>query len=865
MRYYEQKEEEVFQSLGSSQNGLAREEAARRRERFGPNRLADAKQKSLARRFFEQMANPMIIVLIVSAILSGIIGEMVDMTVILLVVVLNAILGVVQESKSEKAIQALQAMTTTRSKVRRSGTVQEVDSHSLVPGDVVLLEAGDAVPADMRLFRMSNLKIDESALTGESVPVEKSPKALSASGGKQVPLGDRLNMAYMGCNVVYGRGEGVVTATGMKTEMGKIAGTLAKTREEATPLQQKLNQLSNVLSIGVLAICAFVFVFDLLRSGNFSSASILNTFMLAVSLAVAAVPEGLAAVVTIVLSIGVTNLSKRNAIIRKLTAVETLGCTQVICTDKTGTLTQNRMTVTDFYGDAELLPRAMALGNDSELPPDGGEIVGEPTENAMVAFGLKHGYDKNKLEQKCPRTGEAPFDSRRKMMSAVHVRPEGGFVQFTTGAPDMILKKCTQAYRGGRVVPLTDEIRREAAAENRRMGGKALRVLAAACRTYDAPPKDFAPETLEKDLVFVGLAGMIDPVRPEVPPAVQKCRKAGIRPVMITGDHRVTAAAIARELGIIHSDKQVVTGSELNEISDEELKEKVPEYGVYARVQPEHKVRIVQAWKARGMVTAMTGDGVNDAPALKAADIGTGMGITGTDVTKNAADMVLTDDNFATIVSAVEEGRRIYDNIRKAIQFLLSSNLSEVVAVFASTMAGFILMKPVHLLWINLITDSFPAVALGMEKAEPGIMQRPPRPKSEGLFANGVGFDIIYQSLVCAALTLAAYFCGEGDSQAESMTMAFVTLSTCEVFHSINMRARRKSIFALGSHNKYLFGAMLFALLLPLAMMYIPPFAAAFSLVALPAARYFESIGLALLIIPIVEIVKAIQRWAARR
>ncbi len=865
MQYHERKPEEVFAALGGSPEGLSPEEALRRLQRHGPNRLKDAKKKSLARRFAEQIANPMIIVLIVAAALSGAIGEAVDMAVILLVVVLNAVLGVVQESKSEKAIEALQAMTKTHAKVRRGGAVLETDSASLVPGDVVLLEAGDAVPADLRLFRSSSLKLDESALTGESVPVEKSPEAIASPDGKPIPLGDRSDMAYMGCSAVYGRGEGVVTATGMKTEMGKIADTLARTREEATPLQQKLNQLSNVLSVGVLVICAFVFVFSLLRGGDFSGVAVLNTFMLAVSLAVAAVPEGLAAVVTIVLSIGVTNLSKRNAIIRKLTAVETLGCTQVICTDKTGTLTQNRMTVMDFYGDAELLPRAMALGNDSELPPGGGEIVGEPTENAMVAFGLKHGFDKNELERSSPRVGEAPFDSRRKMMSAVHVRPEGGFIQFTTGAPDEILKKCSYEYRGGKTVPLTAEIRNEILAENRRMAGKALRVLSAACRVYDEKPRDFSPGTLEKDLVFVGLAGMIDPVRPEVLPAVRKCREAGIRPVMITGDHRDTAAAIAKELGIVRSDREVTTGADLDGLSDRELKRRVPDYGVYARVQPEHKVRIVQAWKARGMVTAMTGDGVNDAPALKAADIGTGMGITGTDVTKNAADMVLADDNFATIVSAVEEGRRIYDNIRKAIQFLLSSNLSEVVAVFVSTMAGFLLFKPIHILWINLITDSLPAVALGMERAEPGIMKRPPRPKSEGLFANGVGFDVIYQGLACAALTLAAYYCGSADSHAESMTMAFVTLSTCEVFHSINLRARRKSLFSLAYHNKYLLGAMLFALILPLFMLYVPFLASAFSLVALPAARYFESLGLALLIIPIVEIVKAFQRTAEKR
>ena len=864
MEEYQKNAETVLNDLESSPKGLSAGEAAQRLERYGPNRLAEAKRKSLARRLAEEVADPMTVVLIASAVLSGVVGELADMTVILLVVVLNAVMGVVQESKSEKAVEALQNMTATRARIRRGGEVVSLDSRELVPGDVVLLEAGDSVPADMRLLESASLKTDESALTGESVPVDKICGLLNGSEGRAVPLGDRRNMAYMGSSVAYGRASGVVTATGVDTEMGKISDTLAKAQEEATPLQQKLNQLSRVLSIGVLAICAFVFVFSLFRGGNFSGVAILNTFMLAVSLAVAAVPEGLAAVVTIVLSIGVTNLSKRKAIIRKLTAVETLGCTQVICTDKTGTLTQNRMTVVDSYGDREPLARAGALCSDAQISR-GGQIVGEPTENALVAFALEQGADKNVLVTKYPRVGEAPFDSVRKMMSTVHKSPDGGFVQYTKGAPDEVLKFCTGMWADGKTVPLTEEIRRRVLEENGRMAAKALRVLAAAFRSYAEKPKDFLPQALETGLVFVGLFGMIDPVRPEAVKAVHECREAGIRPVMITGDHRDTAAAIAKELGLIRSESEVATGADLEEMTDEELLVRVPEYGVYARVQPEHKVRIVKAWKGRGMVTAMTGDGVNDAPALKIADIGTGMGITGTDVTKNAADMVLADDNFATIVAAVEEGRRIYDNIRKAIQFLLSSNLSEVLAVFFATMIGFQLLKPIHILWINLITDSLPAVALGMEAAERGIMRRSPRGRSEGLFSGGVGYDILYQGAGIAVLTLWGYSFGARSGSAAGMTMAFLVMSLAEVFHACNMRSQRRSIFTLHTENRYLIGSVLFAVALTFAMVEIPPLAAAFSLVRLTVGQYLTALGISALIVPAVELVKAVQRKVTRR
>ncbi len=861
MEDYQKSAETVLRDLASSARGLPEKEAAGRLARYGPNRLAEAKKKSLARRLLEQVTDPMTIVLVVSAVLSGVVGELADMAVILLVVALNAVLGVAQESKSEKAVEALQKMTVAHARVRRGGEVVSLDSRRLVPGDVVLLEAGDSVPADLRLFESASLKTDESVLTGESLPVEKAVGALGADAGQAVPLGDRRNMAYLGTSVVYGRGSGVVTATGLHTQMGKISDTLAKAKKEATPLQQKLNGLSRMLSIGVLTICAFVFVFSLLRGGDFSAVAVLNTFMLAISLAVAAVPEGLSAVVTIVLSIGVTNLSKRKAIIRRLTAVETLGCTQVICTDKTGTLTQNRMTVVDSYGDRQLLARAGALCSDAQISHDG-KIMGEPTENALVAFARERGIDKNALSAQYPRVGEAPFDSVRKMMSTVHRNPEGGFVQYTKGAPDEVLRFCTGIWTDGKTVPLTDDLRQSVLGENSRMAAGALRVLAAAFRLHPEKPADFSPGALENNLVFVGLFGMIDPVRPEAAAAVEECRKAGIRPVMITGDHRDTATAIARELGLIRSGEEVATGADLEEMSDEELLAKVPEYGVYARVQPEHKVRIVKAWKGRGMVTAMTGDGVNDAPALKTADIGTGMGVTGTDVAKNASDMVLADDNFATIVSAVEEGRRIYDNIRKAIQFLLSSNLSEVVAVFCATMVGFQLLRPIHILWINLITDSLPAVALGMEAAERGIMRRSPRGREEGLFAGGVGYDILYQGVGIAALTLWGYFLGARDGTASGMTMAFLVMSLSEVFHACNMRSQRGSIFTLHTENRYLIGSVLLAVALTFAMVEFPPAASAFSLVDLPVPQYLAALGISALIVPVVELIKAVQRRA---
>ena len=869
---YRQSVEEVLEELKTTDKGLTQREAAARQEKYGPNKLKEAAKATALQRFFKQLKDPMLIVLLAAAAVSGatdfIAGESFTESIIILVVVLlNAILGVIQESKAEAAIEALQTMTAAKCKVLRDEKTEVLESSNLVPGDVVILEAGDAVPADGRLIECASLKIEEAALTGESTPENKTVETIA----KDVTLGDRENMCYMGSTVVYGRGKAIITSTGMNTEMGKIAGVLSKTEQEETPLQKKLSQLGKMLSKAVLGICIFIFIFDLIVSGEFTIQSVLKNFMVAVSLAVAAIPEGLATVVTVVLSIGVTNMSKRNAVVRRLTAVETLGCTQVICSDKTGTLTQNKMTVVEHTGDTKVLAEAMTLCNDAVFE-DGG-AKGEPTEAALVNFGAAEGIIKGELEKMQPRVAEAPFDSGRKMMSTIH-KCGDAFVQYTKGAPDEVLRRCISYEQDGKILPMTEEKRREILDKNHSMADKALRVLAAAKRNWNAVPEDVTPENLEQDLCFIGLTGMIDPIRPEVKAAIAECRSAGIRPVMITGDHKDTAVAIARDLGIISGPEQAITGAELDKLSDEELDKAVENYGVYARVQPEHKVRIVSAWKHRGAVTAMTGDGVNDAPSIKSADIGIGMGITGTDVTKNVADMVLSDDNFATIVSAVGEGRRIYDNIRKSIQFLLTSNLSEVLGVFLSTLMGFTLFNPVHLLFINLITDCFPALALGLEKAEPDTMKRPPRSSSDGIFSGGMAGDIAYQGILITVITLVSYIIGHsmevghfaiphGVSH-DGMTMAFLTMSMCEIFHAFNMRSQRKSVFKLG-HNIVLWMAMLGSVALTTIVLEVPAVANAFGFTPVSWNEYAIAIGLAVLIVPIVETVKAFQRKAAKK
>ncbi len=895
MKEYLSSSLEVLESVGSSENGLSESVAAKRLEENGKNKLVEAKKESMIVRFLKQLAEPMTIILLVAAAISA--GVEIyngvasghwefpaDVVIILAVVLINAVLGVLQESKAEKAIEALQEMSKAQSKVIRDGKQISIPSEDLVVGDIIVLEAGDAVPADARVIECASMKIEEAALTGESVPVDKKVDTLTPGQNGDVALGDRKNMVFMGSTVVYGRGKAVVVATGMDTEMGKIADALAQAEEGKTPLQIKLAGLSKILTWLVIGICVVIFGVQIVRAyittGEIGFEPILSSFMIAISLAVAAIPEGLATVVTIVLSIGVTNMSRRNAIIRKLTAVETLGCTQIICSDKTGTLTQNKMTVVDHYGDHEkLLANAMSLCSDAEFDEEAKTAVGEPTEAALVNYAEKLELSKNVQKNIFVRIGEVPFDSGRKMMSTVHRTAEGTLVQYTKGAPDELLKRCTKALIGGEEVELTDAIRSDILAANKAMADKALRVLAAAKKDLDAEPVEYTSEAVECDLCFVGLVGMIDPVRPEVKPAIDECRSAGIRPIMITGDHKDTAIAIAMQLGIITDPAEAITGAELDEISDEEFETAVEKYSVYARVQPEHKTRIVNAWRKKGMVTAMTGDGVNDAPSIKNADIGVGMGITGTDVTKNVADMILADDNFATIVSAVGEGRRIYDNIRKAIQFLLASNLSEVLSIFAATLIGFTIFQPVHLLWINLITDCFPALALGMEAPEADVMKRKPRDSKEGIFAGGLGIAVFYQGVLVTLITLASYFIGRywlvaSDPHAAGLvgealdlygakvgtSMAFLTLSLCEICHAFNMRSLHGSIFTMKKQNLWLWGAGILSFILTTVVIEVPFLADAFELAQLDLPEYGIAFGLAILIIPIVEIAKVIHR-----
>ena len=886
MKEYLSSSADVLREQGSDEEaGLSAAEAAKRLEAHGPNKLKEEEKTPLWIRFFEQMADPMVIMLIVAAVISAVTGaiqgeiDFADVIIIMTVVIINSALGVIQEAKSEEALAALQEMSAAQSKVMRDGKLVMLHSSELVPGDVVLLEAGDSVPADCRVLESASMKIEEAALTGESVPVEKHSNAIDLNGADDVPLGDRKNMCYMGSTVVYGRGRAVVVATGMDTEMGKIAGALSEAKEELTPLQVKLDELSHILTKMVIAICVVIFVVDIVRHGlsNVMSnpMSLIDTFMVAVSLAVAAIPEGLVAVVTIVLSLGVTKMAKRQAIIRNLSAVETLGCTQVICSDKTGTLTQNKMTVVkhELCAPEEKHVAGMALCSDAKWDAEAGEAVGEPTECALVNDAAKAGL--TGLETEHPRVGEAPFDSGRKMMSVVVETLDGEFEQYTKGGPDVVLGLCTTVYENDKIVPLTDAKRAEILAANKSMADQALRVLALSCRHYTEKPTDFSAGALEHDLTFCGLSGMIDPERPEVAPAIAEAHAAGIRTVMITGDHIDTAVAIAKNLGIVEDRSQAITGAEIDKMTDEELDAKIENYGVYARVQPEHKTRIVEAWKSKDMIVAMTGDGVNDAPSIKRANIGVGMGITGTDVTKNVADMVLADDNFATIISACEEGRRIYDNIRKVIQFLLSANLAEVFSVFAATLIGFTLFQPVQLLWVNLVTDCFPALALGMEEAEGDIMQRKPRKASDGVFADNMGLDCIVQGVIITVLVLASFFAGvyfhmgyidiadmiAGSADEEGVMMAFITLNMVEIFHCFNMRSRRTSLFSMPKQNVWLWGASLLALVLTLIVVMVPELAQMFfGVEPLEPVGILTALGIAFLIIPLTEVYKAIMR-----
>lgn len=867
--------DEVLKDIESTQNGLTSEQAKQRLEKNGLNKLKEPPRDGIVKQFIKALIDPMIIMLLVAAGISAITafasGEsFTDVFIILFVVIVNTILSLVQESKAEGAIDSLMEMTKATSKVIRDGVVQNIKSEELVIGDVIVLEAGDAIPADCRILESFSMKVEEAALTGESYPVNKIVDMIYLKENTlDVPLGDRTNMLYNGSTISYGRGKAVVVATGMDTEMGKIADALQQSDDEKTPLQKKMGEISKVLTKVVVGISVFVFLFGIIKTGDFTGTHILDTFLVAVALAVAAIPEGLPAVVTIVLSIGVTSMAKRQALIRKLNAVETLGCTQIICTDKTGTLTQNKMTVVqDESNNQKLLAEAMALCSDAEIGEDDIEAIGEPTEAALVNFANKIGLPKYKLEQEAPRIGEAPFDSMRKMMSTVHNKNEK-IIQYTKGACEILLERSTHYLdKDGQVVQMTEEIKQEVRRKNKEFADKALRLLGAAYREHDQVPENFDAENLEKDLTFIGFVGMIDPCRPEVYDAIKECRKAGIRPVMITGDHIDTAVAIGKDLGIIKDASEAITGAELDGLSEKDLIKKVKKCSVFARVQPEHKTKIVRAFKAQDLVVAMTGDGVNDAPSIKAADIGISMGITGTDVTKQASDMVLADDNFATIVNAVEEGRKIYDNIRKVLQFQLSTNAAEVIYVFLASAFGITVVTPAQLLWINMVTDSTPGLALGMEKAEGNLMKRKPRNSNEGVFSDGAGSSMIIHGVIMASIVLISFFIGQYIElghygvfeSVDGMTMAFLTANLVEMFYAICMRTQKGSIFKMKTRNKWLLGSFMLSLIFTAGVIYIPALSNLFGLATISFKEFAIAFGLAFLVIPITEIAKYFQR-----
>lgn len=872
MLFHTKSEQEVLEYLQSGSDGITDEEAVNRSHIYGKNELDEGKSKTIFGMLLEQFKNVMVIILLVAAVISGFMHELTDTFIILVVVLINAVLGVMQESKAEKALAALRKMSSPHVKVKRNGEVKQVDTGELVPGDIVLLEAGDYVPADMRLLHSASLQIEEAALTGESVPAEKIASAIDET---DIVIGDRRNMAYSGSSVTYGRGAGVVTAIGMSTEVGKIASHLSNSESQETPLQRKLGEMSKYLTIGIIAISVFIFIAGILRGRNY-----FEMFLTAVSLAVAAIPEGLPAVITIVLAMGVQKMARRNAIVRKLSAVETLGSTEIICSDKTGTLTQNKMTVKEVYigenllssndfsdknKSFEIFTHSLILCNDSKAAADGNggiRFIGDPTETALAAFASSKGIQKDAIDKLAPRINEIPFDSERKLMSTIH-QINGQYRVITKGAPDVLLGRCRNILLDGKIQALTEQQANQIIAGNKAMASKALRVLAVAIKDMEDIPQSITSESVESDMVFVGLVGMIDPPRAEVQEAVKVCAQAGIRPIMITGDHKDTAAAIAKELGMIKSVDEVITGSELNKISEKEFESLVAKYSVYARVSPEHKVRIVNAWKKKGKVVAMTGDGVNDAPALKASDIGIGMGITGTDVAKGVSNMVLADDNFATIVIAVEEGRKIYSNIQKAIQFLLSSNLGEVVTLFVATMLNWTILFPIHILWVNLVTDTLPALALGVEKAEKDVMKQKPRRAKSSFFSEGVGFSIVYQGLFKGMLTLAAYYLGlKLYSPEVATTMAFATLGLIQLTHSLNVRSNTKSLFQLGLFtNMYLIGAIAVSAVLQLIVIVVPFFNGIFRVVQLNLEQWAIVLVASLAIIPIVEVAKAVHNW----
>ena len=876
--FYTQGEEEVLKSLDTSIDGLSTAQAKERLDAYGYNELDEGEKRSLLSKFIDQFKDLMIIILLVAAALSVITEGMhglTDACIILAVVVLNAAFGVYQEGQAEAAIEALKNMSSPLARVRRDGNVVEIDSRELVPGDIVLLEAGDVVPADMRLLEAASLKIEEAALTGESVPVEKDvTETVEAEAG----IGDRVNMGYQNSNVTYGRGTGVVTNTGMYTEVGKIADMLANADESQTPLKQSLEQLSKTLTYLIIAIALVTFLVSVFIRGE----QPLEGLMVAVALAVAAIPEGLPAIVTILLSLGTTTLAKRNSIVRKLPAVETLGSTEIIASDKTGTLTMNQMTVEKVYTNGQLQSAATELGadnttlrimnfaNDTKVDPDG-KLIGDPTETALVQFGLDHNFDVREVLKSEPRVAELPFDSDRKLMSTIHKEADGTYFVAVKGAPDQLLKRVTRIEINGEVRPITDEDKQAILATNKDLAKQALRVLMMAYKTTNDIPT-LESEVVESDLIFSGLVGMIDPERPEAAEAVRVAKEAGIRPIMITGDHQDTAEAIAKRLGIIDpndTEDHVFTGAELNELSDEEFQKVFKQYSVYARVSPEHKVRIVKAWQNDGKVVAMTGDGVNDAPSLKTADIGIGMGITGTEVSKGASDMVLADDNFATIIVAVEEGRKVFSNIQKSIQYLLSANMAEVFIIFFATLFGWDVLQPVHLLWINLVTDTLPAIALGVEPAEPGIMTHKPRGRQSNFFDGGVFGAIMYQGVFQTILVLAVYGWGlvfpehhtQAEIHADALTMAFATLGLIQLLHAFNVKSVYQSVFKVGLfRNKTFNWAIPVAFVLLMATIVVPGFNNLFHVSHLSLTQWLSVIVGSFLIVVLVELVKAIQR-----
>lgn len=868
-QWYAKSPGEVLSGLGTSrQSGLSSRQAQERLAQYGPNKLSGAKKEPLWLRFLNQLRDPMILVLLAAAGLSLLSSggeDWVEAVIILVIVLVNAVISITQENSAEKALEALQKMSAPLAKVIRGGTQQPLETDGLVPGDIIVLEAGDLVPADARILECANLKADESAMTGESVPVTK--QAVESLPPETV-LGDRVNMVISSTVITNGRAVCVVTGTGMDTEVGRIAGMLLGEKDGDTPLQRKMAEISKTLSFVCLAVCAVMFGVGLLYHRP-----ILEMLMAAVSLAVAAIPEGLPAIVTIVLALGVQRMVKHNAIVKKLPAVETLGCAGVICSDKTGTLTMNRMTVQQVWTCGDRHRREVltigALCNDTVLAPDG-KTAGDPTETAFVDAALLEGLDKNALEQELPRVAELPFDSERKLMSTVHPL-NGKYRVMVKGAPDVLLSRCTRALADG-ARPLDAALAREAAAANAAMAERALRVLACAYKDVDELPRELTSETLERDLTFAGLVGMIDPPRLEAKEAVAQCYAAGIRPVMITGDHKLTAVAIARELDIFRDGDLAITGEDLDFMPQELLEQDVDKFSVYARVSPEHKMRIVKAWQKKGMVVAMTGDGVNDAPALKAADIGCAMGITGTDVAKGAADMILTDDNFATIVRAVEQGRGIYANIKKAIHYLLSCNIGEIITLFLATLFNFHQqpLVAVQLLWLNLVTDSLPALALGMEPVEPSVMREKPRPASQPLFDRAFSLRLAWQGVMVGLLTLAAYWLGEyvlsdpALADATANTMAFATLTFCQLFHAFDVRSETQSIARLGLlSNPAMNKAFLVGMGLQLIVLLAPPFQAIFQVCALNAVEWLVVLGLSLTPLVICEIEKAVRRAKA--